>query len=70
MYYHTLGYVEDLYKVILSAVQGGKLESARTDLKPITPLPMNTVLVKQLKCEAILKKAQRKRHDNSRHPTH
>ena len=60
MYNHTLGYVEDIYEVMLSAIQAGKLESAKKDLKQMTPLPMNTMLVKQSKSEAILKKVQRK----------
>ena len=49
MYNHTLGYVEDIYEVMLSAIQAGKLESAKNDLKQMTPLPMSTMLVKQSK---------------------
>ena len=60
MIYHSLGYVEDIYQVMLCAIQAGKLKSARNDLKEMTPLPMNTMLVKQSKSEAILKKVQRK----------
>ena len=60
MFYHSLGYVKDIYQVMLCAIQSGKLKSARNDLKEMTPLPMNTMLVKQSKSEAILKKVQRK----------
>ena len=60
MFYHSLGYFEDIYQVMLCAIQAGKLKSARNDLKEMTPLPMNTMLVKQSKREAILKKVQRK----------
>ena len=60
MFYHSLGYVEDIYQVMLCAIQSGKLKSARNYLKEMTPLPMNTMLVKQSKSEAILKKVQRK----------
>ena len=60
MFYHSLGYVEDIYQVMLCAIQAGMLKSARNDLKEMTPLPMNTMLVKQSKSEAILKKVQRK----------
>ena len=60
MFYHSLGYVEDIYQVILCAIQAGKLKSARNDLKEMTPLPMSTRLVKQSKSEVILKKVQRK----------
>ena len=60
MFNHTLGYVEDIYQVMFCAIEADKLKSARNDLKEMTPLPMNTMLVKQSKSEAILKKVQRK----------
>ena len=60
MFNHTLGYVEDIYQVMLCAIEADKLKSAKNDLKEMTPLPMNTMLVKQSKSEAIWKKVQRK----------
>ena len=59
MHTYAPGYVEDIYQVMLSAIQDDKLEKAKDDLKQMTPLPMNTMLEKQSKAEAIVKKAQR-----------
>ncbi|XP_028416037.1 uncharacterized protein LOC114539599 [Dendronephthya gigantea] len=52
-------YIEDIYQVMLSAIQEDKLDKARNDIKQMTPLPMNTMLEKQSKVDAILKKARR-----------
>jgi hypothetical protein len=69
MYTYALGYVEDIYQVMLSAIQDDKLEKAKDDLKQMTPLPMNTMLEKQSKAEAIGKKSSKTKHDYSRCPT-
>lgn len=59
MYSNILGYVEDIYQVMLSAIMEKKLETFQKELKEMTPLPMNTMLEKQSKTEAIAKKAKR-----------
>ncbi|XP_046840089.1 uncharacterized protein LOC124434248 isoform X1 [Xenia sp. Carnegie-2017] len=54
------GYVEDIYQVLCSAlIDEETLRKAKGDLLQMTPLPMNSMLEKQSKSEAISKKAIR-----------
>ena len=54
------GYVEDIYQVLCSAlIDEETLRKAKGDLLRMTPLPMNSMLDKQSKSEAISKKARR-----------
>ncbi|XP_046864581.1 uncharacterized protein LOC124459055 [Xenia sp. Carnegie-2017] len=54
------GYVVDIYQVLCSAlIDEETLRKAKGDLLRMTPLPMNSMLDKQSKSEAISKKARR-----------
>jgi hypothetical protein len=52
-------YVEEMYQTFLGSTKE-ELTSARMKLKEMTPAPMNTMLEKQTKEEALQKRAKRK----------
>ena len=53
------GYVEDIFETLVEAVEKDKLQDAMIELKAQVPPPMNTMLVKQPREEAIQKKKAR-----------
>ena len=58
-FFYHIDYVEDIFQTMLEALQTDKLKDAITELKEQTPAPMNTMLVKQSREEAIQKKTAR-----------
>ena len=61
--FYILGYVEDMYQSFLVAHHNGQLSSAIAELKTMTPKPMNSMLEKQNREEAMKIREQRKRMD-------
>ena len=53
-------YVEEIYQTFVEAHKANKLADAITELNDITPAPMNTMLNKQPREEAIKKMKQRR----------
>jgi hypothetical protein len=51
--YNYKDYIEDIYQTYLWAHQEKKLSAAAAELQDMTPRPMNTMLEKQSKQEAI-----------------
>ena len=51
-----IDYAEDIFQTMFEALQINKLKDAITELKEQTPVPMNTILLKQSREEAIQKK--------------
>jgi FtsZ-binding cell division protein ZapB len=56
-----IDYVEDIYQTMVDAIGSKKLEDAIDELKEQTPSPMNTMLNKQSREEAIQKRNTRDR---------
>ena len=54
-------YVEEVYQTFLWAVREDKLHAAVQELREMTPDPMNTMLTKQPKDEALKKSEDRQR---------
>ena len=54
----VLEYVEDIYNTFLAATSE-ELKNAAQKLKELTPLPMNSMLQKQPRAEAIAKRLER-----------
>jgi hypothetical protein len=52
-------YVDEIYDTIVDAILGKKLEKEIKELKDETPPPMNRMLEKQPRSDAIHKKKQR-----------
>ena len=57
----SFDYVNEIYETILDAIMDKKLEKAMDELKNETPPPMNTMLEKQPRSEAIQRKSLRER---------
>ena len=53
-------YVEDIYQTYIESQEKGQLEDAMQELSDMNPLPMNTMLERQSKEEAIVKRMERK----------
>lgn len=52
-------YIHDIFDTMVDGILNDKLEAAEKALKEQTPLPMNTMLDKQPRAEAIQKKKAR-----------
>lgn len=48
-------YVEEIYQTVLKSIRDGKLKDAMKNLKDTTPPPMNRMLERQSREEAISK---------------
>ena len=59
--YVLTDYVEDIYQAMIEAIRSKQLEDAIDELKEQTPPPMNTMLNKQSKEEAIQKRNMKDR---------
>ena len=57
---NSTDYVEDIYQSFLTTQQDGRLLTGIVELKEMTPEPINTMLEKQPKDEAIKKRQQRR----------
>ena len=55
-----LDYVDEIFSTICLSIKTKALKKAREALKTMTPAPMNTMLEKQPKSEAIKKKGWQK----------
>ena len=53
-------YVEDIYQTYLVAQEKNQLEVAMQELSDMNPPPMNTMLARQAREEAIMKRTERK----------
>ena len=53
-------YVEDIYQMYIESQEKGQLGAAMGELIDMNPLPMNTMLERQSKEEAIAKRTERK----------
>ncbi|CAB4028650.1 Hypothetical predicted protein [Paramuricea clavata] len=53
-------HVEDMYQTLLDAQRKGDLEEEKGKLKKMTPEPINTMLTKQPRDEAIKKRKEKK----------
>ena len=53
-------YVEEIFQTTVAAIESQSLEGAIEELKSMTPAPMNTMLTKQSREEAIAKLKERK----------
>ena len=53
-------YVDEIFTKICSSIKTKTLKKAREELKTMTPPPMNTMLEKQPKSEAIKKREDRR----------
>ena len=53
---HYIDYVEDIYQTLLEAHEKDLLEAVIKELAEITPTPMNTMVEKQTKEDALAKK--------------
>lgn len=60
MVFWNLDYVEDVYQTMLSNVNSDVLQNTIQELKDMTPLPMNIMLKKENKKDAIEKHKRRK----------
>ena len=60
MCHTSANYVEDVYQVFLVAEQREQLKDAIHQLHDMNPPPMNTMLEKQAREEAIQKRTERK----------
>jgi len=60
MYHTSADYVEDIYHGFLVAEQREQLRGAMQELHDMNPPPMNTMLEKQLREEAVQKRTERK----------
>ena len=58
-FYLTIDYVDEIFKTMTEAIENKTLQDAIDELKKQTPPPMNTMLDKQLREEAIAKKKAR-----------
>lgn len=54
------GYVDEIYQVMVKEIDSDRLKKAATELEALAPAPMNTMLDKQNKVEAIQKHIARK----------
>ena len=55
-----LDYVDEIFTTICLSIKAKTLKKAREELKTVTPAPMNTMLEKQPKFEAIKKREDRR----------
>ena len=55
----SLDYVEDIYKVMVEGIETDALTAATAELSGLAPPPMNTMLEKQSRTEAIAKHVAR-----------
>lgn len=53
-------YVEEIYQTVLKSIKDGKLNDAMKELKDMTPPPMNRMLKRQSREEAISKREARR----------
>lgn len=53
-------YVEDIYQTYLVAQEKSQLEVAMQELSAMNPPPMNTMLERQAREEAVMKRTERK----------
>ena len=60
MCYTSADYVEDIYQAVFVAEDKDQLGDAMRELHDMNPPPMNTMLEKQLREEAIEKRTERK----------
>ena len=56
----VIGYVQEIYETFLDAGQKGNLETEHKELKRMTPKPMNVMLNKQPRDEAVRKRNERR----------
>ena len=56
----VIAYVQEIYETYLDAEQKGHLEKELEELKKMTPKPMNVMLNKQPRDEAIKKRNERR----------
>ena len=56
----VIAYVQEIYEMYLDAEQKGHLEKELEELKKMTPKPMNVMLNKQPRDEAIKKRNERR----------
>lgn len=60
-FFCSIDYVEEIFQTFLEAnQQKGTLSNAAKELREATPLPMNSMLTKEPKESALLKKQKRK----------
>jgi len=59
MYHTSADYVEDIYQAFLVAEQREQLRDALQELHDMNPPPMNTMLEKQSREEAVQKRTER-----------
>lgn len=57
---YILGYVQEIYETFLDAQKEGNLKKEYEKLKKMTPEPMNAMLNKQPRDEAIKKRKERR----------
>lgn len=60
-YLFCVDYVEEIYETFINAAKEKTLKPALTELDDMSPAPMNSMLNKESREEAILKRNQRKR---------
>jgi hypothetical protein len=56
----VLDYVDEIFYTICGSIKAKTLKKAREELKTMTPPPMNTMLEKQPKSEALKKREDRR----------
>ncbi len=59
-----IGYVEEIYQVVVGMTKGD-LQKAQKSLDSLVPSPMNTMLEKHNKDEAIKKRSERSQMSNA-----
>ena len=59
MYYDIIDYVEEVFQTMVESIGTEKIKNAIEELNNLTPPPMNTMLTKQPREEAIAKKRMR-----------
>lgn len=57
---YSLDYVQEIYNTFVNAHANNELDDAVKLLKDITPMAMNSMLIKQPREEAIVKRRERK----------
>ena len=59
MYYDIVDYVEEVFQTMVESIGTEKIKNAIEELNNLTPPPMNTMLTKLPRVEAIAKKRMR-----------
>ena len=59
-HFHLLGYVDEIYTILKMAVFDGSLKELSSLIEAKVPAPMNTMLTKQSREEAVAKFKERK----------